>query len=295
MPSRSTRPARTRGSPGSCRSRSPTRWRSPRATSRSRPRPTETGPDVHLAIVDATADALLGAISRHGGDGHRAAFGYWLAPEARGRGVATRALRLLVDWTLATTQVIRFELYTDPDNDASGRVALRAGFEREGVRRAWDLDRDGRPDRLDLLRAGQAGRMTDHDDRELVDRRMTALRLPLASPRLAVARGRGRLARGGAVAGLRSGQVVGRQADGRLGDRCGDRSRLRRRRHPAHARPPADLALRHARGHPMAAGHHGTAGSRRSARSCIGPPASMTMSAVGRTRSSRRRSRVADT
>jgi len=106
---------------------------------------TETGPDVNLAIVDAASDSLLGAISRHGGDGHRAAFGYWLAPEARGRGVATRALRLLVDWTLATTQVIRFELYTDPDNDASGRVALRAGFEREGVRRAWDLDREGRP------------------------------------------------------------------------------------------------------------------------------------------------------
>ncbi len=31
------------------------------------------------------------------------------------------------------------------DNEASGRVAVRAGFEREGIRRAWDLDRDGRP------------------------------------------------------------------------------------------------------------------------------------------------------
>ena len=106
---------------------------------------TETGPDAHLAIVDPTEDTLLGAISRHGGDGHRAWFGYWLAPGARGRGVATRALRLLVDWTLATTDVIRLELYTDPDNDASGRVALRAGFELEGVRRAWDVGRDGRP------------------------------------------------------------------------------------------------------------------------------------------------------
>ena len=106
---------------------------------------TQAGPDVHLAIVDPTTDALLGAISRHGGDGHRAWFGYWLAPEARGRGVATRALRLLIEWTLSTTDVIRMELYTDPDNDASGRVALRAGFELEGVRRAWDVGRDGRP------------------------------------------------------------------------------------------------------------------------------------------------------
>src|SRR3954468_13497216 len=101
----------------------------------------ETG----FAIVDAGTDELLGAIARHGPFGHRAMFGYWLSPGARGRGVATRALRLIVDWTLATTDVIRLELYTDVANHASGRVAERAGFEPEGVRRAWDLDRDGRP------------------------------------------------------------------------------------------------------------------------------------------------------
>jgi len=106
---------------------------------------TDAGPSAHLAIVDAAADRLLGSISRHGPDGHRAMFGYWLAPAARGHGFATRALRLIVDWSLATTDVIRLELYTDVENDSSGRVAIRAGFEREGVRRAWDLDRDGRP------------------------------------------------------------------------------------------------------------------------------------------------------
>jgi ribosomal-protein-alanine N-acetyltransferase len=98
-----------------------------------------------FAIVEASTDELLGAISRHGPFGHRAMFGYWLAPHARGRGVATRALRLITDWTLATTDVIRLDLYTDVDNDASGRVAMRAGFSREGIRRAWDLDRQGRP------------------------------------------------------------------------------------------------------------------------------------------------------
>jgi RimJ/RimL family protein N-acetyltransferase len=103
------------------------------------------GDEAGFAIVDATTDELLGAIALHGPFGHRAMFGYWLAPAARGRGVATRALRLIVDWTLATTEVIRLEVYTDVANDASGRVAERAGFEREGVRRAWDLDRDGRP------------------------------------------------------------------------------------------------------------------------------------------------------
>ena len=98
-----------------------------------------------FAITDAVSDEVLGSIARHGPWGHRAQFGYWLAPWARGRGVATRALRLITDWTLESTDVIRLDLYTHPDNDASGRVAERAGFVREGVRRAWDLDREGNP------------------------------------------------------------------------------------------------------------------------------------------------------
>jgi len=107
-----------------------------------------TGPSAHFAITDAASGVLLGAISRHGPTApirHRAMVGYWLAPAARGRGVATGAVRLLVDWTFQTTDVIRMELYTDVANERSGRVALRAGFEFEGIRRAWDLDRDGRP------------------------------------------------------------------------------------------------------------------------------------------------------
>lgn len=98
-----------------------------------------------FAITDASTGDLLGAIARHGPFGHRYSFGYWLAPQARGQGHATRALRLITDWTLATTDAIRLELYTDPENDASGRVAERAGYEREGIRRAWDINRDGRP------------------------------------------------------------------------------------------------------------------------------------------------------
>ena len=102
-----------------------------------------------FAITDAATDQVLGSMSRSRVDGHRAAFGYWLAPEARGCGVATRALKLMVDWTLATTDAIRLDLYTDLDNPASGRVAQRAGFVREGIRRAWDIGRDGKP--LDVI------------------------------------------------------------------------------------------------------------------------------------------------
>ena len=87
---------------------------------------------------------MLGSIARHRRAEHRVEFGYWLAPEARGRGIATRALRLIAGWSLAGGY-IRLELFTHPDNIPSGRVAERAGFTREGLRRAWDLDRDGNP------------------------------------------------------------------------------------------------------------------------------------------------------
>ena len=115
----------------------------------ARRRDWDGGDEQGFAIVDASTDELLGSMSRHGPAGHRATFGYWLAPHARGRGVATRSLRLIVDWTLATTEAIRLDLYTDVENDASGRVAERAGFEREGIRRGWILDREGRP--MDVL------------------------------------------------------------------------------------------------------------------------------------------------
>ena len=95
--------------------------------------------------VGTVIDEFHGTLARHGPCGHRATFGYPLVPQARVRGVTTRALRLINDWTVSTTNVIRLDLFTDMENDASGRVAERAGFEREGIRRPWDLDRPARP------------------------------------------------------------------------------------------------------------------------------------------------------
>ena len=66
----------------------------------------------------------------------RAAIGYWLAPHARGRGVATHAVRLIAGWAFRDLQVARLELTCGPDNVASQRVAERCGFTREGVLRS---------------------------------------------------------------------------------------------------------------------------------------------------------------
>lgn len=54
--------------------------------------------------------------------------GFLLAPWARGQGFATRALRLACGWafTALHVQVVRWECYAG--NEASRRVAMRAGF-----------------------------------------------------------------------------------------------------------------------------------------------------------------------
>jgi len=103
------------------------------------------GTGAPFAIVEAATDQLLGAVTRFGPDGHQATFGLWLAPEARGRGVGTRALRLVADWTLATTEVIRLDCFIMVGNEPSNRMVERAGFQREGVLRAWDIHHGGVP------------------------------------------------------------------------------------------------------------------------------------------------------
>ena len=70
--------------------------------------------------------------------------GYWCAPGARGRGVTTRALRLVSRFGLDELGVGRLELITDPDNAASQRVATKVGFRREGVLRSHLVHPDGR-------------------------------------------------------------------------------------------------------------------------------------------------------
>ena len=103
------------------------------------------GTGAPFAILDAATDRLLGAVTRFGPEEHQATFGLWLTPEARGRGVGARSLRLVADWTFATTAAIRLDAFIMVGNEASNRMVERAGFEREGVLRAWDLHHGGVP------------------------------------------------------------------------------------------------------------------------------------------------------
>lgn len=77
-------------------------------------------------------------------ENYRGRIGYWVAATVRGRGVCTRALRLLSRWGLDELELQRLDLITDPDNAASQRVAEKVGFRREGVLRAHLHHPDGR-------------------------------------------------------------------------------------------------------------------------------------------------------
>jgi len=84
-----------------------------------------------LAIVDAADTArLLGSIALHPIDWRLGAadVGYWLAAPARGRGQATRAVRLVAGWAFDTLGLERLELRAQRGNHASQAVAARAGF-----------------------------------------------------------------------------------------------------------------------------------------------------------------------
>jgi RimJ/RimL family protein N-acetyltransferase len=95
-------------------------------------------------IVDGTSDELLGAIEVRLGE--VGSIGYWVTKQARGRGIATRATKLLSRWAVKEADVERLELTTHPANVASQRVAEKAGFTREGVLRCHAKFREGRRD-----------------------------------------------------------------------------------------------------------------------------------------------------
>ena len=59
--------------------------------------------------------------------------GYWLLPSARGRGLATRAVRLISIWAMREMGLTSLRLTTEPDNELSRRVAERSGFRQTQV------------------------------------------------------------------------------------------------------------------------------------------------------------------
>lgn len=92
-----------------------------------------------VALAVAVAGRIAGSIDLrlNPQDGRLAEIGYWVAAGVRGRGVASAAATLLADFGFSALGLRRVELHAAVANPASRRVAEKARFEPEGVRRAW--------------------------------------------------------------------------------------------------------------------------------------------------------------
>jgi ribosomal-protein-alanine N-acetyltransferase len=107
----------------------------------------DTGRGFSWCIAEAADDRAVGAagLTLSAPEQGRAAAGYGVSPAERGHGIAARALMAVTRfaWTLGEqdgdAELHRVELYIEPWNVASTRVAERAGYVREGLLRSHQV------------------------------------------------------------------------------------------------------------------------------------------------------------
>jgi RimJ/RimL family protein N-acetyltransferase len=102
------------------------------------------GRAAHFVIEDAAVDGVIAAFSAEPAEPSGFEVGWWLAPEARGRGRMTHAVQLAAAWLLDAGRTHRLQAFIRPDNAPSIAVAERVGFQCEGLLRRG-LDDRGQP------------------------------------------------------------------------------------------------------------------------------------------------------
>ncbi|WP_251096479.1 GNAT family protein [Streptomyces sp. Caat 7-52] len=116
-----------------------------RATLHSKAEAADAGTGASFCVEDADSGTPLGhvGIARIDRAMRSASIGYWVLPEARGQGVATRALTLTARWVFSGLRLHRLELDHAVGHEASCKVAERCGFRYEGTLRGamWEEGR----------------------------------------------------------------------------------------------------------------------------------------------------------
>ncbi len=103
---------------------------------RSRARLAAEGREYTFAIVGTDGRFLGGCGLNQINRIHRFGnLGYWVRTSATRQGVATEAVRQVAHFGFGNTDLVRLEIVCAVGNDASQRVAERAGAVREGVLR----------------------------------------------------------------------------------------------------------------------------------------------------------------
>jgi [ribosomal protein S5]-alanine N-acetyltransferase len=101
-----------------------------------------------LVVADPDTDVYWGTVLLHSYDERhrRCEVAFWLIPAARGRGVGSAAVSLIVSWAMRELDLLRVEMTTTPDNEGVAALAARLGFTREGVLRKRNVERGERVD-----------------------------------------------------------------------------------------------------------------------------------------------------
>ncbi len=96
-----------------------------------------TGLGQSWAVADPDTDQLIGSVGLFDVTRDLAfgEVGYWVHPDARGRGVMTTAVRLVVDYAFDSLGLARVKAYAARDNAASRHVLEQAGLTEQGVER----------------------------------------------------------------------------------------------------------------------------------------------------------------
>jgi RimJ/RimL family protein N-acetyltransferase len=116
------------------------------------------GRDPTFVVVERASGELVGAIGLRRERPDVWEVGYWIAAGARGRGIATAALRLISRWAIDELGAQRIGLLVYVGNDASARVAEKAGYRREGILRRYALQRGELRDAIIHSRLPEDGR-----------------------------------------------------------------------------------------------------------------------------------------
>ena len=113
-----------------------------------------------FAIIEKASAQFAGCMGIHPVPAHhRAEVGYWIGLPFWGRGIATAALRLIIQFGFETLALNRIAAGHFPHNPASGRVMRKANMRYEGTLRGSIFHHDEYKDELRyaILRADYAG------------------------------------------------------------------------------------------------------------------------------------------
>jgi RimJ/RimL family protein N-acetyltransferase len=106
----------------------------------------DSGQRAEFVVEEAATSTRLGRVGLGLGEAGSAEVGYWLDPRARGRGVATSAVRAIGRWAFTALGVDLIEWRCEVGNTASRRVAGKTGFLIEATLRKRLIHRGMRAD-----------------------------------------------------------------------------------------------------------------------------------------------------